>query len=112
MTEGAGNQSIVTMREKTSQILQSHFSKQEDEESQKWSIIQTTARLIKCEIKSDVPSITDKYLSTKSLELETVLSFVPETLRTLLYDFLSVSIQAERLQQFYKQLYRQHVHVL
>ena len=84
-TGGSGLHDIVTMREKTSQILRSYFSNQEkDEESQKQAIIQTAARLIKSDIKSNVQSITDHYPSTKSLELDSALSFVPETLRTLL----------------------------
>lgn len=84
-TEGEGLHDIVTMREKTSQILQTYFSDQEkDEESQKQAIIQTGARLIKSDIKTNVPSVTDQYPSTKTLELDSALLFVPETLCTLL----------------------------
>ncbi len=62
-TEGEGLHDIVTMREKTSQILRSYFSEREkDEESQKQAIIQTAARLIKSDIKTNVPSVTDQYL--------------------------------------------------
>ena len=65
-TGGSGLHDIVTMREKTSQILRSYFSNQvKDEESQKQEIIQTAARLIKSDIKSNVQSITDHYPSTK-----------------------------------------------
>ncbi len=84
-TEGEGLHDIVTMREKTSQILRSYFSEREkDEESQKQAIIQTAARLIKSDIKTNVPSVTDQYPSSNSLELDSALSFVPETLCTLL----------------------------
>ena len=84
-TEVEGLHDIVTMREKTSQILRSYFNEQEkDEESQKQAIIRTAARLIKSDIKSNVPSVMDHYPSTKSLELDSALLFVPETLHTLL----------------------------
>ena len=55
-----------------------------DEESQKQAIIETAARLIKSDIKSNVPSLTNQYPSAKSLKLDSALSFVPVTLRTLL----------------------------
>lgn len=84
-TEGEGHDVIVTMREKTSHILRSYFSKEDkDEESQKQAIIQTAARLIKSDIKSNVPSVMDQYPSIESLQLDSALSFIPETLRTLL----------------------------
>jgi len=70
----------VTMRDKTTQILRSYFNEQE-KESQKHAIIQTAARLIKSDIKSNVPSVAGQYLSTK---FDSALWFVPETLRTLL----------------------------
>ena len=47
------------MREKTSQILQSYFkciNQDGDEESRKRAIIETAARLIKSDIKINVPS--------------------------------------------------------
>ncbi len=40
--------------------------------------------MIKSDIKTNVPSVTDQYPSSNSLELDSALSFVPETLRTLL----------------------------
>ncbi|KAG7176443.1 hypothetical protein Hamer_G021273 [Homarus americanus] len=73
------------MREKTSQILRSYFNIQaKDEESQKQAIIETAAQLIKSDIKSNVPSLTDQYPSAKSLKLDSALSFVPDTLQILL----------------------------
>ncbi|KAG7156758.1 hypothetical protein Hamer_G006773 [Homarus americanus] len=83
--EGEGLYDIVTMREKTSQILRSYFNIQaKDEESQKQAFIETAARLIKSDIKSNVPSLTDQYPSAKSLKLDSALSFVPDTLQMLL----------------------------
>lgn len=40
--------------------------------------------MIKSDIKSNVLSVTDQYPSTKSVELDSALSFAPDTLRTLL----------------------------
>ena len=54
------------MREKTSQILRLYFKshgKEEDEETQKRAIIKTAARLIRSDIKINVPSTFDEYLS-------------------------------------------------
>ena len=83
--ETEGLQDLVTMKEKTSQILRSYFNAQaKDEETQKQVIIETAARLVKSDIKSNVPSLTNEYPSAKSLELDYALSFVPGTLRTLL----------------------------
>ena len=70
----------VTMKEKTSQLLRSYFNAQaKDEESQKQVIIETAARLIESDIKSNVPSLANEYPSAKSLELDYALSFVPGT---------------------------------
>ena len=74
------------MRERISQILRSYFNTQaKDEESPKQVIIETAIDwLIKSDIKSNVPSLTNQYPSTKSLERDSALVFVPNTLRTLL----------------------------
>ena len=70
----------VTMKEKTSQLLRSYFNAPaKDEESQKQVIIETAARLIESDIKSNVPSLANEYPSAKSLELDYALSFVPGT---------------------------------
>ena len=87
IAEGQGLHGIVTMREKTSEILRSHYLKTrhgDDEESQKREIIKTAARLIKSDIKNDVPSVNDHYPSTDALNLGPALMYLPETLRTLL----------------------------
>ena len=58
--EQGGLHDIVTMRENTSRILRSYFNdKPKDEKSQINAIIEAAARLIKSDIKSDVPSNTD-----------------------------------------------------
>jgi len=56
------------MREITSQILRAHSksARSSDEESQKREIIATAARLIKCDIKNNIPSETDHYPSFES----------------------------------------------
>ena len=67
----------VMMRERTSQILRSYFKAQaKNEESQKQIIIETAAQLIKSDIKSNVPSLTNQYPSAKMLDLDSALSFV------------------------------------
>ncbi|KAG1662657.1 Villin-1 [Nymphon striatum] len=73
IAEGEGVHDIVTMREKTSQILRSYFKshgKEEDEEAQKRAIIKTAARLIRSDIKTNVPSTSDEYPSIEMLKLE------------------------------------------
>ena len=76
---------IVTMTEKTSQILRSYFNSQaKDEEAQKQAIVETAVQIIKSDIKCHVPSITDQYPRAKSLKLGSALSFLPNTLQTLL----------------------------
>ena len=78
--EKEGLQDLVTMKENTSKILRSYFNAQaKDEESQKQVIIETAARLIESDIKSNVPSLANEYPSAKSLELDYALSFVPGT---------------------------------
>ena len=85
--ERDGQPDIVTMKEKTAQILRSYFnqSKSNDEESQKRAIIETAARLIKSDIKTNVPSFTDRYPSVTELRLQPSLQFIPDSLRLLLY---------------------------
>ena len=88
IAEGEGVHDIVTMREKTSQILRSYFKshgKEEDEEAKKRAIIKTAAKLIKSDIKTNVPSTSDdEYPSIEKLKLESALNYIPETLHTLI----------------------------
>ena len=91
IAEGKGQNDIVTMKEKTSHILRSYFMRDgdTDEESQKAAIIETAARLIKSDIKTEVPSVTDQYPGTDMLNLDSTLRYLPNTLRFML-DFLFV----------------------
>ena len=85
--EGEGVHNIVTMREKTSQILRSYFKdhdKEGDEEAQKRAIIKTAAKLIRSDIKANVPTASDEYPSIEMLTLESALDYIPKTLHTLL----------------------------
>lgn len=85
IAEGEGLHDIVTMRERASEILRLYFKHQEgDEESQKRAIIETAARLIKSDIKTNVPSVTDQYPSSEMLKLDSTLAYIPKTLHLLL----------------------------
>lgn len=74
------------MREKTAKILRDFFhnAKCGDDESQKRAIISTAAKLLKCDIKTDIPSVTDQYPPSQSLKLDTALDYLPISLRTML----------------------------
>ena len=87
IAEGDGLNDIVTFREKTSHILQSFYKdaqREVDEESQKKAIIETAARLIKSDIKTGAPSVTDHYPKSEELELDSALAFLPDALRNML----------------------------
>lgn len=85
IAECEGLPNIVTFREKTRIILRDYFSIQEkDEEAQKRAIIETAAKLIKSDIKSKIPSSTDEYPKTSSLECQSALDYLPLSLRCLL----------------------------
>jgi 5'-3' exonuclease len=87
IAEGDGLTDIVTMRERTAQILRSYFkrtSQEGDEESEKRAIIDTAARLVKSDIKTNIPSVTNEYPSTETLKLDSALNYIPDTLRTML----------------------------
>ena len=83
-----GLNNVVTMREKTSYILRSHFEADEDidEEARKMKIIKTAARLLKSDIKTVVPSGTEKYPDTDMLQLDNALEYLPSSLRVFLDD--------------------------
>ena len=86
IAEVEGLQDIVTMRGETAKILRTYFetSKDGDSESQKRAIIATAAKLLKCDIKTEIPSVTDRYPSPQSLKLDTTLDYLPISLRTML----------------------------
>ena len=74
------------MRGETAKILRTNFetSKDGDSESQKRAIIATAAKLLKCDIKTEIPSVTDRYPSPQSLKLDTTFDYLPISLRTML----------------------------
>ena len=97
-SEGEGLDDIVTMREHTAHILRSFYKQkcqEEDEESQKRAIIETAARLIKSDIKSQVSSVTNQYPSSSDLKLDSALSFIPTSLQLAL-EILFVEIDSRR----------------
>ena len=69
-----GLNDVVTMREKTSYILRSHFEADEDidEEARKMKNIKTAARLLKSDIKTVVPSGTGDILIQICFSLTTL----------------------------------------
>ena len=86
-SEGKGLDNIVTMREQTLQILRSYYKgkyQEDDEESQKRAIIETAARLIKSDIKSEVFTMKNQYPNSEDLKLDSALSFIPTSLRIAL----------------------------
>ena len=75
------------MREKTSHILRSYFNStmhEADEDSQKRAILETAARLIKTDIKTNVPSVCNQYPTAETIQLQPTLDYIPESLRTVL----------------------------
>ena len=85
--EGEGLENIVTMREQTSEIMRSYYKQkcqEGDEESQKRAIIETAARIIRSDIKSQVSTMTNQYPSSDDLKLDSSPSFIPTSLRTAL----------------------------
>ena len=86
ISETGGFHGIVTMREKTDSILRSYFqnANEGDQESQKMAVIETAARLIKSEIKANVPPMRDVYPDASQLRLEPSLQFIPDSPRQML----------------------------
>lgn len=85
--EREGLDDIVTMAEKTSNILRSYYntSKQDgDEEAQTRAIIETAAKLIKNDIKRNVKPVSQHYPCTEALEIQSAIDYIPESLRVLL----------------------------
>ena len=98
ISEAEGSSDIVTFREKSSEILRSHFKltqQDTDEESQKKNIIETAARLIKSDVMSNVSSDTGHYPSIHMLSLDSSLAHIPGSLKLLL-DNLFVGKSSKR----------------
>ena len=86
IAERDGSDCIVTLKEKTSEILRSYFNSRTqtgDEESEKRRLLETAAKLIKSDIKNIVPHVNE-YPSTETLKLQNALDYVPESLRIVL----------------------------
>ena len=90
LAEGEGLHDIVTFREKTSSILRDYFKmpNKDDEESQKKAIIETAAKLIKSDIKTQLMPIMNEYPKATDLDLDFTLEYVPPSLRYLLQHLL------------------------
>ena len=86
ISETGGFHGIVTMREKTDSIPRSYFQNANDgdQESQKMALIETAARLIKSDIKANVPPMRDVYPDASQLKLEPSLQFIPDSLTQML----------------------------
>ena len=73
--------------ENTHQWLWSYYKQkcqEGDEESQKRAFIETAARLMRSDIKSQVSTVRNQYLSSDDLKLDSSLSFIPTSLLTAL----------------------------
>jgi 5'-3' exonuclease len=87
IAESKGLNDIVTFREKTADILRSYYKdaqREGDEEAQRRAIIETAARLIKSDIKSNVPPVTDSYPQADQLKVDSAMDFLPDTLQNML----------------------------
>ena len=94
IAERDGSDDIVTMREKTSDILRSYYNttnEEGNEESQKIKIIETAARLIKSDIKTNVSPVSDQYPTSDTVKLQAALDYIPESLRIVLKSLFSGS---------------------
>ena len=60
------------------------YSHNADEKTPKKSIVETAARLIKSDIKTKVPEVSDVYPSTDEWTISYALKFLPDSLRTML----------------------------
>ena len=85
--EERGLNDIVTLSEKGSSILRKYKELSDignDLEDHKRAIIETAAKLIKSDIKSNIPSETSQYPCTQSLEFKTAANYIPNSLKLLL----------------------------
>ena len=86
ISEGEGLHDLITMTENTSKILRDYFKSMQsgDEESQKHAIINTAAKLLKSDIKTYIPSVTDQYPPSQTLRLGSALDYLPKSLHSML----------------------------
>ena len=72
IAEGEGVDSIVTMREKTSDILRNYYKslrKDDDEDLQKNAILEAAARIIKSDIKTNIQPVSNHYPTSEDIKL-------------------------------------------
>jgi hypothetical protein len=85
-----GKVDVITLRETAHQILRSYYAMpKESEDAEKMWIIDTAARLIKSDIKSNLSGANDTYPSCEELELQRALQYLPLSLRMLLTKLFS-----------------------
>lgn len=79
ISQGKDFYDLVTMREWASEILHDYFKSVHDgdEESQNSAIINTAAKLLKSDIKTNVSSVTDQNPSSQSLRFCPALDYLP-----------------------------------
>ena len=72
---------LVTMKETTEKILRDHYksSKDDDENSQKLSVLKASALILKTDIES-IERELESYPNTNSLDIQSALGFLPESL--------------------------------
>ena len=80
-----GVEDLVTMKDTTEKILRDHYksSKDDDENSQKLSVLKASAFILRTDIKS-IEGERESYQNTNSLDIQSVLGFLPESLRFFL----------------------------
>ena len=80
-----GVEDLVTMKETTEKILRDHYksSKDDDENSQKLSLLKASALILRTDIKS-IEGELESYPNTNSLVIQSALEFLPESLRFFL----------------------------
>ena len=85
ISEVQGKPNVVVFTNTVSNIIQDFHnrSKQDDNVNEKMALIETAAKLIKCDIRS-INQSRECYPSTNELEIDECREFVPESLRLLL----------------------------
>ena len=79
-----GVEDLVTMKETTEKILRDHYkSSKDDENSQKVSVLKDSALILRTDIKW-IEGELESYPNTNSLDIQSVLGFLPESLRSFL----------------------------
>jgi hypothetical protein len=90
IAEDDGLHDIVTFRHTSSRILRDYVNEMNkyDEEAHKKSIIETAAKLIRSDIKTSIKFSKDNYPTTKEINLESALEYIPDSLHMILKHLL------------------------